>query len=199
MIAKGVRTSYALRARGKQRGKERVIAKGVRTSYALRARGKQRGKERVIAKGVRTSYALRARGKQRGKERVITEGDRVITEGDRVRVILPSVSLHQRCTGVRTSYALLTPMPFLPRRGMHGYARGKQRGKERVILPSVSEGDRVRINKGVILPSFTLSGYSLHLTFGSRCTGEGRRFGRKRSPLTEVNEGVKGNLSFAVR
>ena len=68
-----------------------MIAKGVRTSYALRARGKQRGKERVIAKGVRTSYALLtpkgyARGKQRGKERVIAKGERVITEGDRVRV-----------------------------------------------------------------------------------------------------------------
>ncbi len=35
-------------------------------------------------------------------------------------VILPSVS-----EGVRTSYSLLTPMPF-----GHGYARGKQRGKE---------------------------------------------------------------------
>ncbi len=28
---------------------------------------------------------------------------------------------------------------------------------------------------------------------------EGRRLGRERSPPTEVNEGVKGNLSFAVR
>ena len=51
-----------------------------------------------------------------------------------VRVILASLS-----EGVRTSYALR--------------ARGKQRGKERVI----NEGDRVRlqVNKGVILASLS--------------------------------------------